>query len=414
MKTLISQAKIIDKRHAQNGETVDILVVDGVIEKIAASISEGVDEKIEGEGLCVSIGWMDMRANFRDPGEEYKEGISNGLKVAAKSGFTAVALSPDTTPVIDNKGAVEYLINRAKGSGVEIFPIGAVSVGLKGESMSEMYDMHMAGARGFGDDKHSLDESGLLHRALLYTSNFEAPVFHFPYDSKLIPNGQINEGTTSTSLGLKGIPAISEEMMVRRDLTLLEYTEGRLHLGPISSAKSAELASDARQDGLQVTTEVTAAHLAFSEERLEDFDTNFKLMPPLRTEANRKALIAALKEGKIDVITSDHSPEDEEHKKLEFDLANFGMAGMELFFPMVLSAVGNELPLDELVAKFSIAPREILGIDVPVIAEGEKVNLTVFSTDESSEQSNHQSKAYNIPKLNQQMKGKIYSTFHFH
>ncbi|HKL40573.1 MAG TPA: amidohydrolase family protein, partial [Cryomorphaceae bacterium] len=206
----------------------------------------------------------------------------------------------------------------------------------------------------------------------------------------------------------------SEEMMVRRDLTLLEYTEGRLHLGPISSAKSAELASDARQDGLQVTTEVTAAHLAFSEERLEDFDTNFKLMPPLRTEANRKALIAALKEGKIDVITSDHSPEDEEHKKLEFDLANFGMAGMELFFPMVLSAVGNELPLDELVAKFSIAPREILGIDVPVIAEGEKVNLTVFSTDESSEQSNHQSKAYNIPKLNQQMKGKIYSTFHFH
>jgi len=414
MKILISQAKIIDKRHAQNGETVDILVVDGVIEKIAASISEGVDEKIEGEGLCVSIGWMDMRANFRDPGEEYKEGISNGLKVAAKSGFTAVALSPDTTPVIDNKGAVEYLINRAKGSGVEIFPIGAVSVGLKGESMSEMYDMHMAGARGFGDDKHSLDESGLLHRALLYTSNFEAPVFHFPYDSKLIPNGQINEGTTSTSLGLKGIPSISEEMMVRRDLTLLEYTEGRLHLGPISSAKSAELASDARQDGLQVTTEVTAAHLAFSEERLEDFDTNFKLMPPLRTEANRKALIAALKEGKIDIITSDHSPEDEEHKKLEFDLANFGMAGMELFFPMVLSAVGNELPLDELVAKFSIAPREILGIDVPVIAEGEKVNLTVFSTDESSEQSNHQSKAYNIPKLNQQMKGKIYSTFHFH
>jgi len=414
MKTLISQAKIIDKRHDQNGPSVDILIEDGIIKKIAASISEPADEKIDGDGLCVSIGWMDMRANFRDPGEEYKEGISNGLKVAAKSGFTAVALSPDTTPAIDNKGAVEYLKNRAKGSGVDIYPIGAVSVGLKGESMSEMYDMHQAGARGFGDDKHSLDESGLLHRALLYTSNFDSPVFHFPYDSSLIPHGQINEGELSTSLGLKGIPAISEEMMVRRDLTLLAYTEGRLHLGPISSAQSADLADGSKQKGLRITTEVTAAHLAFSEEKLHDFDVNFKLMPPLRTEENRKALIAALKAGKIDVISSDHSPEDEEHKKLEFDLANFGMAGMELFFPMVLGAVGNELPLEELVAKFSIAPREILGIDVPVIAEGEKVNLTVFSTEESSEQSNHQSKAYNIPKLNQQMKGKIYRTFHFH
>jgi len=414
MKTLISQAKIIDKRHAQNGKRVDILIVDGIIEKIAASVGEEADEKIDGDGLCVSIGWMDMRANFRDPGEEYKEGISNGLKVAAKSGFTAVALSPDTTPAIDNKGAVEYLKNRAKGSGVDIYPIGAVSVGLKGESMSEMYDMHQAGARGFGDDKHSLDESGLLHRALLYTSNFDSPVFHFPYDSSLIPHGQINEGELSTSLGLKGIPAISEEMMVRRDLTLLAYTEGRLHLGPISSAQSADLADGSKQKGLRITTEVTAAHLAFSEEKLHDFDVNFKLMPPLRTEENRKALIAALKAGKIDVISSDHSPEDEEHKKLEFDLANFGMAGMELFFPMVLGAVGNELPLDELVAKFSIAPREILGIDVPMIVEGEKVNLTVFSTEESSEQSNHQSKAYNIPKLNQQMRGKIYRTFHFH
>ena len=412
MKTLISQAKIIDKRHAQNGETVDLLIVDGKIEKIAPSINDAVDEKIEGDGLCVSIGWMDMRANFRDPGEEYKEGVANGLKVAAKSGFTAIALSPDTTPAIDNKGAVEYLRNRAKGSGVDIYPIGAVSVGLKGESMSEMYDMHQAGAVGFGDDKHSLNESGLLHRALLYTSNFNAPVFHFPYDSSLIPNGQINEGELSTNLGLKGIPAISEEMMVRRDLTLLAYTEGRLHLGPISSAKSAELADESRQKGLRVTTEVTAAHLAFSEGKVDDYDVNFKLMPPLRTEENRKALIAALKAGKIDVISSDHSPEDEEHKKLEFDLANFGMAGMELFFPMVLGAVGNALRLDELVAKFSTVPREILGIDVPVIAEGEKANLTVFSTEENTVDSKFQTKGYNIPTLQESLKGKVIRTVH--
>jgi dihydroorotase len=414
MKTLISQAKIIDKRHDQNGEIVDILVEDGIIQKIGSSIREAVDEKIEGDGLCVSIGWMDMRANFRDPGEEYKEGISNGLKVASKSGFTAVALSPDTTPAIDNKGAIEYLRNRAKGSGVEIYPIGAVSVGLRGEAMSEMYDMHQAGAVGFGDDKHPINESGLLHRALLYTSNFDAPVLHFPYDSKLIPNGQINEGTLSTSLGLKGIPAISEEMMVRRDLTLLEYTEGRLHLGPISSAKSADLANESRLNGLRVTTEVTAAHLAFSEEKLNDFDSNFKLMPPLRTEANRKALIAALKSGKIDVISSDHSPEDEENKKLEFDLANFGMAGMELFFPMLIGAVGDEISLDELVAKFSISPREILGIEAPMIAEGATVNLTVFSMDESADTLKLQTKGYNVPELDLKFNGKVIRTFHSH
>lgn len=412
MKTLISQVKIIDKRHPQNGEIVDILLVDGVISKIADSISEEVDEKIVGADLCVSIGWMDMRANFRDPGEEYKEGISNGLKVAAKSGFTAVALSPDTTPAIDNKGAVEYLKNRAKGRGVDIFPIGAVSVGLKGEAMSEMYDMHQAGARGFGDDKHPLNESGLLHRALLYTSNFNAPVLHFPYDNKLIPNGQINEGELSTGLGLKGMPAISEEMMVRRDLTLLEYTDGKLHLGPISSAKSADLAQEAKTAGLKVTTEITAAHLAFSEDELNDFDTNFKLLPPLRSETNRKALIAALKEGKIDVLSSDHSPEDEEHKKLEFDLANFGMAGMELFFPMVYGAVSDEIPLDELVSKFSIAPREILGINVPLIAEGEKANLTVFSVSKSSDLDKYQSKGYNIPTLESSSKGKVICTIH--
>jgi dihydroorotase len=208
------------------------------------------------------------------------------------------------------------------------------------------------------------------------------------------------------------MPAISEEMMVRRDLTLLEYTEGILHLGPISSAKSAQLASEAKKNGLRVTTEVTAAHLAFSEEKLGDFDTNFKLMPPLRTEENRKALIAALEEGKIDVISSDHSPEDEEHKKLEFDLANFGIAGMELFFPLLLHAIGDTVPLDELVGKFSTSPREILGIEIPIIAEGEKANLTVFSTQESAGFSKLQTKGYNVPELKGEQKGRVIRTFH--
>jgi dihydroorotase len=385
--------------------------VDGRIERIGKNISAETDEKVEGEGLCVSIGWMDMRANFRDPGEEYKEGISNGLKVAAQSGFTAVALSANTMPAIDNKGAVEYLKNRAKASGVDLYPVGAVSVGLKGEAMSEMYDMRQAGAVAFGDDKHPLKQSGLLHRALLYTANFNSPVFHFPYDKELIPNGQINEGSLSTSLGLRGIPAISEEMMVRRDLTLLEYTNGRLHLGPLSSAKSLNLATEARKAGLQVSTEVTVAHLTFDESVLNDFDTNFKLIPPLRDEENRQSLLRALQEGKVDIITSDHSPEDEEHKKLEFDLANFGMGGMELFWPLILKAAGDQMDLSELVSKFSIAPRELLGIDVPKIEEGEAANLTVFSTEGDANLSNFQSKAFNIPQL-KGLKGKVLKTIY--
>ncbi|MCH2215552.1 MAG: dihydroorotase [Flavobacteriales bacterium] len=412
MKTLISQAKIIDKRHAQNGQMVDILVHDGVIEKIAKNIDAEVDEKIRGDHLCVSIGWMDMRANFQDPGHEYKEGLSNGLVVAAKSGFTAVALSPDTKPVVDNKGAVEYLKNRAKGSGVDVFPIGAVSVDLKGKAMSEMYDMRQAGAVGFSDSKNPINESGLLHRALLYTANFNAPVLHFPYDDQLIPNGQMNEGPLSTSLGLKGIPTISEEMMVRRDLTLLEYTNGKLHLGPISSFKSLELAQEAKSENLKVTTETTVAHLAFSENELADFDTNFKLLPPLRSEKNRSKLIKALAEGKIDVISSDHNPEDEEHKKLEFDLAEFGMAGMELFLPLVLKAAGGSIKLDELISKFSIAPREILGIAVPTIAEGEKANLTVFQANAEFDSTNFMSKGFNIPEISKGLKGKVVKTIY--
>jgi len=411
MKTLISRATIIDKRHPENGKKRDILIDEGVIAKIGDLSPSEADEVIEGESLCVSIGWMDLRANYRDPGEEYKEGLSNGLKVAIKSGFTAVALSPDTTPPIDTKGAVEYLINRSRGTGVEVIPIGAASKGLKGESMSEMYDMYMAGARGFGDDKHTLSESGLLKRALLYTANFGAPVFHFPYDDKLIPNGQVNEGARSTAMGLKGIPAISEEMMVRRDLTLLEYAGGILHLGPLSSARSLDLVHVAKSEGLMATTEVSVANLTFDDAMIEDFDSNFKVMPPLRSSQNRENLVKAFKEGKIDVISSDHSPEDEENKKLEFDLANFGMATQEIFFPLVNTTLGKNVDLDKVIATFSIHPREILGVEVPEIKVGKMANLVVFDPLASFEADNFISKGFNIPANLGKLKGRVIRTF---
>src|SRR5690606_33053156 len=250
MKIRISKATIVDERHPDNGKKRDILIENGKITKIAATIKIDADKEIKGEDLCVSIGWMDMRANFRDPGDEQKEDLESGLKAAANGGFTAVALMTSTNPAIDNKGAVEYLRKRAKSSKIQVVPIGSLSKKRAGESLAEMYDMYQAGAKAFSDDKASIAESGLLQRALLYTKNFDSLIIHFPYDASLIPQGQINEGIQSTLMGLKGIPAIAEEMMVDRDLTLLDYTNGRLHLGPVSSAESIKRIASAKKDGL--------------------------------------------------------------------------------------------------------------------------------------------------------------------
>ncbi len=409
MKIKISQATIVDNRHPLNGQVRDILIEDGIISSISEKISDKADVEISEEGLCVSIGWMDMRANFCDPGDEIKEDIQSGLKAAANGGFTAVATSAQTNPPIDSKGQVKYLLGSASDSLVKLYPIGTVSQGCEGKSMAEMYDMYLAGAVGFGDGKHAISESGLLQRALLYCKNFDAAVLQFPYDDTLIPNGQMNEGALSTSLGLKGIPTISEEMEVRRDLTIADYTGGRLHLGPLSTAKSIDLVTSAKKDGVSVTAEVAASHLAFNESELENFNSFFKVLPPLRTEANQAAIIEKLEAGEIDVISSDHSPEDEEHKKLEFDYANFGQANIETFFPMIWNTCEGRVTLDRLIATFTTGPRAILNIAQPEIAEGEPAELTLFTpTGETVvDRSKMNTKAYNTMSQGVKMKGRV-------
>ncbi len=409
MKIRISQAKIVDNRHPDNGKKRDILIEDGVIVKIAKEIDEVTDEVIGARGLCVSIGWMDLRANFRDPGDEQKEDLESGLAAAANGGFTAVAVMPSTNPPIDGKGDVEYLLNRAQRSGVQIVPIGTVSKGRQGESLSEMYDMYKAGARGFTDDKNSIVEAGLLHRALLYNKHTGAPVMQFPYDSSLVPNGQMNEGKQSTLLGLKGIPAISEEIIIERDLSLLAHTEGVLHIGPVSTENAVKLIAAARKKKQKVTCEVALANLLYTDEVLHLFDSAYKLMPPLRTERDRKALIKGLKNGTIDVISSDHSPEDEEHKKLEFDFAEYGMASIENFFPLLWTALKDEMDLADLVEKFSINPRKILNLPIPEIKEGSLANITLFSNTETTivERENLKTKAYNVPEIGRELSGMV-------
>lgn len=415
MKTKISAATIVDSRHPLNGEVRDIWIEDGAITAIEEpSERQDSDLVISEEGLCVSIGWMDMRANFRDPGHEWKEDLTSGLAAAARGGFTRVALSPDTVPPMDHKSAVEYAVNRGKNKRAAIVPIGTLSKGLKGLELSEMYDMFLAGARAFGDDKHTLGETGLLHRALLYTEPFGAVVFHFPHDPTLVRGAQINEGRQSILLGMKGIPAIAEEMVVERDLKLLDHADGRLHLGPLSSANSVRLVQAAKRKGLQATCEVTAAHLTYTEDDLEDFDSNFKFMPPLRSEENRLELVEALKAGTIDVVSSDHSPEDEESKKREFEQSAFGTAGIETFFPLLYDRLGDDVALDALVETFSLAPRRILGLEIPMIEVDQPAELTLFSTSLSTEVTRKglKTKAYNVAEFGRTLKGRVIATFH--
>jgi len=409
MKIRISQARIVDNRHPDNGKKRDILIEDGVIVKIAKVIDEVTDEVIGARGLCVSIGWMDLRANFRDPGDEQKEDLESGLAAAANGGFTAVAVMPSTNPPIDGKGDVEYLLNRARQSGVQIIPIGALSKGLKGESLAEMYDMFQAGARGFSDDKNSIKEAGLLHRALLYNKHIGARVMQFPYDNSLVPNGQMNEGKQSTLLGLKGIPAISEELIIQRDLSILEHTQGMLHLGPISTENAVKLIAAAKKKKQDVTCEVALANLVYTDETLHLFDSAFKVMPPLRTNRDQKMLIKGLKNGTIDVISSDHSPEDEEHKKLEFDFAEYGMASIENFFPLLWNALCEEIELSDLVEKFSINPRKVLNLPIPEIKEGALANITLFSDTETTftGRENLKTKAYNVPDMGKELRGMV-------
>lgn len=409
MKIRLVQARIVDTDHPLNGQLTDLFIEQGKISQIADNIDKKADRVIDTEGLCVSAGWMDLRANFRDPGDEQKETLDTGLSAAIRGGFTAVAVMPTTQPAIDSKGGVEYLLNRAKRYPIELIPIGAVSKGMKGESLAEMYDMYQAGALAFGDDKRSITEAGLLQRALMYASQMNSPILHFPFDASLARNGQMHEGEISTRLGLKGMPEVAEEMVVMRDLAILDYCGGKLHLGPLSTAKSFELIREARKQGMNCTSEVALANLIYTDKMLEGFDSTYKLLPPIRSEAHQKDLIKALKQGQIDVISSDHSPEDEEHKNLEFEYAEFGIAAIEYFFPLLWNRLHKTVPIDQLVACFSRNPRRILGIAQPEIEQGKPCNITVFSTENYTHPNPGKivSSAYNQPKWGDKLKGEV-------
>jgi dihydroorotase (multifunctional complex type) len=406
MKIIIRNAKIIDPDSSYHDQTVDLLISDGIIEKIGTSLLDIEDTtEVKYENLHLSQGWFDSSVSFGEPGYEDRETIANGLNVAAKSGFTAVALQPNSFPVIDNQSQVNFVKNKANGFATQLFPIGALTKASEGKDLAELFDMKRAGAVAFGDYNKSLENANLLKIGLQYVQDFDGLVIAYSQDASIKGNGVANEGIVSTRLGLKGIPDLAEELQVARNLFLLEYTGGKLHIPTISTAKSVELIREAKAKGLQVSCSVTVHHLVLTDEKLEEFDTRYKVTPPLRTETDRQALLAGVLDGTIDMITSDHNPIDIEFKKMEFDSAKNGTIGLESAFGALLTV----LPLETVIKKLTLG-KAVFGIDSYSISEGSKANLTLFTPGGKSvfTRDNILSKSKNSAFLGTEIKGSVY------
>lgn len=409
MKHLIKNAKVIDPSSPLNGETTDILIEDGKIVKTGKNIKASADHKVwEAPGLHISPGWFDPTVHFCDPGEEYKEDLISGMRAAATGGFTGVGLLPVTNPPLSGKSQIEYIINKCKGNQVEVIPYGSLSAGLDHENLAEMKDMHTAGARAFTDYLQAVN-AGLLLRAMQYTADMNVPVFSFPTDTSLTRAGLMHEGRINIQLGLKGIPAVAEEMAVSRDLFLVKYNNTRLHFLNISTAGAVDMIRNARKQGQKITAQVTVNHLFFSDEDLTVFDTNLKITPPIRSKDHIDALIKGLADGTIDCITSDHFPQDIESKKVEFDQALDGAAALEATFGALNTVLHGKIKIEQLVTILSSNPRKLLGLPVPVIKENERANITLFNPDTEYvfDKSQVQSKAVNNPYLGKKLRGKV-------
>lgn len=413
MNIIIREAKVIDSKSPFHNKIVDILIVDGIIQKIGNALvnSENFKE-IKLDNLHLSQGWFDSSVSLGEPGFEDRETIANGLNVAAKSGFTAIALQPNTFPIVDNQSQINFVKSKAHGFATELFPIGALTKNSECKDMTELFDMKNAGAVAFGDYNKSIENANLLKIALQYAQDFDGLVIAYAQDATIKGNGVANEGITATKLGLKGIPNLAEELQISRNLYLLEYTGGKLHIPTISTAKSVALIKEAKANGLQVSCSVSVHHLVQTDETLEGFDTRYKVTPPLRTEIDRKALIAGVLDNTIDMITSDHNPIDIENKKMEFDLAKNGTIGLESAFGALLTVLSLEKVIEKLTSGKTTFCPEISG-ETQSIAEGKKANITLFNPEGKSifSKENILSKSKNSAFLGVEMKGKVYGIY---
>ncbi len=417
MKTLIRSAKIICKTSDYHGQTKDIFIENGIIQQIGDALITETDETVEGEDLHISVGWFDMRVHAKEPGYEYKESLESMEQTALTGGFTEIALLPNTNPVVQTRESVNYL--KRSGEKVKFHPMAAVTMNCEGKDFTEMIDLHEAGAVAFTDGENSIQNPDIFLKSLQYLTQFDGLLINHPEDTNLTHYGQMHDGSVSTFLGMKGIPQMAEEIMLMRDMKLLQYVmetpfisrftnKSILHFSCISSHETVNLIRMAKEKELPITCDVAAHQLCFTENNLIDFDSTFKVNPPFRTQKDVDALWEGLADGTIDVIVSDHNPQDEESKKLEFDMAEFGVIGLETVFACV-NTLNKQILLEDIIEKITDNPRKILRLNNPKIEEGAKANLTVFSPTQEYiyEEKNIISKSKNSPFIGKTLKGRV-------
>ena len=414
MRTLIKGGHVVDAKSKIN-ECLDILIEDGKIVEMGKDLEFVNGDIIYAEGKYVLPGLVDAHCHLRDPGLEYKEDIETGTRSAAKGGFTSIACMPNTSPVIDNQAIVKYIINKAKQDGVvNVYPIGAISKGLKGEELSEIGELKFAGAVAVSDDGKPLKSSSLMKKALQYASMFDITVISHCEDHELADEGTMNEGYMSTILGLKGIPSASEEIMVSRELILAEYTKIPVHIAHVSTELSVDLIRHAKSRGVKVTCETCPHYFTLTEEACEGFNTLAKVNPPLRTKKDVEAIIEGLKDGTIDIIATDHAPHHEDEKNVEFALAANGIVGFETALPLCITYLvkPGHLTIEQLVEKMCVNPSKILALNKGSLEVGSYADLTIFDMNEEYivDIQKFSSKSKNSPFNGYKLQGTVYYT----
>lgn len=411
MKILIQSATISDPNSSHHQKKKNLLIQNGKIIEISSK-KIAADKVIDAEGMILSTGWVDMGTFIGDPGLEYKEDLESAGKSAVAGGFTELVMLPNTVPSVQSKNEVNYITKGNESRLVQIHPIGAVTLKNAGEELTEMIDLDASGALAFSDGLKPVWNTDILLKSLQYLQKFDGLLINHPEDIWLNMFGQMNEGRNSTTLGLKGMPKIAEDLAVSRDIELLSYSGGRLHFARLSSAKALDLVRAAKKKKLNLSCDIAAYQALLDDSLLEDFDTNYKVNPPLREKSDLDALIAGLKDGTIDVLTSGHLPQDTESKVLEFDHADFGMINLQTFASQIAS-LSKQVDIHTLMEKVTHAPRKLLKLNIPTIEKDEKANLTLFNPAEKwvfTEEANR-SKSKNSPWLGKEIVGKAKAVF---
>lgn len=413
MNVFLRAATIYHPTSEYHLQKQNILIEKGRISYIGTEEKEA-DKTIEAGDLWVSAGWLDMFALGGEPGLEHKEDLESLAAAAAAGGFTEVVCLPNLDPVVQTKGAVNYIRNRSQQLPVTIHPAGAVTTDTEGKELTEMIDLRQAGAVAFTDGIHPIQGAEVMVKALQYLQLFDGLLMNRAENTRLTAFGQMHEGVASTMLGMKGMPALAEETIVARDLQLLTYTGGKLHFSLVSTKAAIESIRKAKVEGLQVTCDVASYQAAFTDETIAPFDTNYKVNPPFRSAADAEAIKQGLADGTIDAIVSGHQPHDTESKKLEFDLAEFGIINLETAFSAAIGTLTDVVPLETILEKLTTAPRRILQLPQPELTIGEEANLTIFDPKQTwvYEENTSRSKGVNSPFFGKELTGKVIGIIH--